>query len=66
MKNVVYFERYAAIYLAHLFIFLEALADTIYQKYNLKSIAHGAACSSLGFHIVVGWMNDLLNKLEEG
>lgn len=65
-ENVVYFERYAAIYLAHLFVFLELLAEVIYQRHELKPIGHGASCSSPGFYFVVGWMNSLKDILEKG
>ncbi len=64
-ENVVYFDRYAAIYLAHLFVFLEFLADTIYKRQNLNSIGHGASCNSPGFNIIVTWMNILKTILEK-
>lgn len=64
-ENVVYFERYAAIYLAHLFVFLEFLANTIYKRQKLKSMG-SASCDSPGFHIIVAWMNSLKIILEKG
>ncbi len=64
-ENVVYFDRYAAIYLARLFVFLELLAETIYQRHEFNSIGHSASCSSPGFYTVVGWMNSLKETLVE-
>ena len=65
-ENVAYFDRYAAIYLARVFVFLELLAETIHQRYGLKTIGAGSACSSPGFEIIVDWMNYLKREIENG
>ena len=64
--NVAYFERYATIFLSHLFLFLELLAESVYQRYQIQSIGQGATCSSPGFHIIVDWMRELRTILEKG
>jgi hypothetical protein len=65
-NNVVYFERYAAIYLAYLFCFLESLSGVLYKALNIDRTGDNAKCSSPGFHIVSRWMEELINIIEKG
>lgn len=63
--NCIYFERYAAIFLSHIFVFLDRLAILIYKKYQLKNIEKGNLCRSPGFSIIVDWMKQLKEILEK-
>jgi hypothetical protein len=63
--NVIYFERYAAIFLSNLFVFLDRLAILIYEKYQLQYIERGAGSHSAGFSIIVDWMKKLKEIIEK-
>ena len=64
-ENVAYFERYAAMYLSHLLVFLERLAEVLKEKYKIKPFFKDASCSSLGFGIILDWMQSLLILIEK-
>jgi hypothetical protein len=61
--NVVWFNRYAALYLARMLGYIEELAglylDTFRSKYTLR----GAKSGSNGFRTLVRWMRDLRAQL---
>jgi hypothetical protein len=63
--NVIYFERYAAIFLSHLFVFLDRLAKLIYKRYQLQCVERSSSCHSKGFSIIVYWMKQLKEILEK-
>jgi len=63
--NVIYFERYAAIFLSNLFVFLDHLAILIYKKYQSQYIEREAGSHSAGFIIIVDWMKQLKEILEK-
>ena len=65
-ENVVHFDRYAAFYLASLFVFLEKLANYIYEKHNIKTIGiNGSRISSPGFHIIHKWVCNLKELIDK-
>jgi hypothetical protein len=63
--NSIYFERYAAIFLSYIFVFLDRLAILIYKKYQLKNNVKGTIWRSPGFSIIVDWMEQLKEVLEK-
>lgn len=61
-KNVVYFERYAAHFMAHLLVWLEAFAAIAYQKLR---IPQGSPTQNVhfGFETLTKWIDSALSKL---
>lgn len=64
--NVVYFDRYAALYLARVLAFLEDLSilyrDAIVSRFD----AHGVRSSAAGHATLVAWMQNLRGIIGEG
>ena len=57
--NVVYFDRYAAFYLSHLFVFLENLAEVLKERYKIKPHGGDSRITSHGFYTILNWMQKL-------
>ena len=65
-RSCVFFDRYAAMYLAYLFCFLESLSGVLYEVLNIDHTEENAGYSFLGSRIVSMWMEQLINIIEKG
>ena len=64
--NVAYFDRYAALYLAHVLVFLEDLTDLIYSRLSLQRADNATWAPHSGWAVVAQSDGFLMALVEPG
>jgi len=63
-QNVVDFQLYSALYLCKLFLFLDEFSKTIRIKLNIPKTNSAAKLYSLGFDLLMQWLDKLTDKIK--